>query len=88
MKREPWKFRTELIRNVADRFGITKTSPIPASPSLDLRHVSDDEPAVDANFREIMGNLIWIANQTRLDISNAVRAIAWFSHDPKTREGC
>ena len=38
---------------------------------------------VDANFREIVGSLMWIANQTRPDISNAVRAIAWFSHDPK-----
>ena len=38
---------------------------------------------VDANFREIVEILMWIANQTRPDISNAVRAIAWFSHDPK-----
>ena len=83
MKREPWKFRTELIRNVADRFGITKTSPIPASPSLDLKHVSDEEPAMNANFREIVGSLMWNANQTRPDISNAARAIARFSHDPK-----
>ena len=33
--------QTQFIRNVVDRFGITKTSPIPASPSLDLRYVSD-----------------------------------------------
>ena len=26
---------------------------------------------------------MWIANQTRLDIANAVRAVARFSHDPK-----
>ena len=32
--------QTQFIRNVVDRFGITKTSPIPASPSLDLRYVS------------------------------------------------
>ena len=75
--------QTQFIRNVVDRFGITKTSPIPASPSLDLRYVSDEEPVVDANFREIVGSLMWIANQTRPDISNAVRAIARFSHDPK-----
>ena len=75
--------QTQFIRNVVDRFGITKTSPIPASPSLDLRYVSDEEPVVDANFREIVGSLMWIANQTRPDISNAVRAIARFSHNPK-----
>ena len=30
--------QTRFIRNVVERFGITKTSSIPASPSLDLRH--------------------------------------------------
>ena len=75
--------QTQFIRNVVDCFGITKTSPIPASPSLDLRYVSDEEPVVDANFREIVGSLMWIANQTRRDISNAVRANARFSHNPK-----
>ena len=71
------------IRNVDDRFGITMTSPIPASPSLDLRHVSNEEPAVNTNFREIVTSLMQIANQTRPDTSNAVRAIARFSHDPE-----
>ena len=33
--------QTRFIRNIVERFGITKTSPIPASPSLDLRHVSE-----------------------------------------------
>ena len=75
--------QTQFIRNVVDRFGITKTSPIPASPSLDLRYVSDEEHVVDANFREIVGSLMWITNQLRPDISNAVRAIARFSRDSK-----
>ena len=34
--------QTQFIRNVVERFKITKTNPIPASPSLDLRHVSDE----------------------------------------------
>ena len=75
--------QTQFIRDIVDRFGITKTSPIPASPSLDLRHVSDKEPAVEVGFREIVGSMMCIANQTRPYISNAARAIAWFSHDPK-----
>ena len=64
--------QTLFIRNVVDRFGITKTSPIPASPSLDLRYVSDEEPVVDAKFREIVGSLMWIANQTRPDILSLI----------------
>ena len=46
-------------------------------------HVSEEETVVDVPFREIVGSLMWIANQTRPDIANAVRAIARFSHDPK-----
>ena len=74
---------TQFSRNVVDRFGITETSSIHASPPLDLRHVGDEESAVDANFREIEGSLMWIAIHTRPDISNVVRAIARFSHNPK-----
>ena len=59
--------QTQFIRNVVDRFGITKTSPIPGSPSLELRYVNDEEPVVDANVRENLGSLMWIAKQTRLD---------------------
>ena len=38
---------------------------------------------VDVPFREIVGSLMWIANQTRPDIGNAVGAVARFSHDFK-----
>ncbi|CAN0400117.1 unnamed protein product [Scytosiphon promiscuus] len=75
-------FHTQFVINVVDHFGITKTSPILASPALDLRYVSDKEPAVNANFREIVGSLKWIANQARPNISNAARATAGLSHDP------
>ena len=74
--------QTQFIQSVLNRFGVSKSSPVPATPSLDLRHVSE-ETVVDVPFREIVGSLMWIANQTRPDIANAVRAIARFSHDPK-----
>ena len=45
--------------------------------------MSDEDPAVDASYREMVGSLMWIAKQTRPDIANAVRAVARFSHDPK-----
>ena len=54
----------------------------PATPSLDLKHVSDEEIVVDVPFREIVGSLMWIATQTWPDIGNAVRAVVRFSHDP------
>ena len=38
---------------------------------------------MDVPFREIVGSLMWNANQSRADMPNAVRAIARFSHDSK-----
>ena len=75
--------QNQFIQSVLNRFGVSRCSPIPATPSLDLRHVSEQETVVDVPFREIVGSLMWIANQTRPDIANAVRAVARFSHDPK-----
>ena len=75
--------QTQLIRNAVERFGIMNASPIPAYPSLDLRHVSDEDPVVDANCRELVGSLMTIVNHTRPDIANTLRAVARFSHDHK-----
>ena len=36
-----------------------------------------------SSYREMVGSLMWIANQTWLDVANAVRPVAPFSHDPK-----
>ena len=71
------------IRSVLERFKICRTSSIPASPANDYRSVKEDEDAGDVPFREVVGSLMWIANQTRPDISNAVRAVARHSHEPK-----
>lgn len=39
-KRESWRrVLAQFVRDVVERFGITNTSPIPASPSLDSRYV-------------------------------------------------
>ena len=43
--------------------------------------MSDEDPVVDARYREVVGSLMWISN--RPDIANAVRAVAKFSHDSK-----
>ena len=39
--------QTQFIHSVLNRFNVTKNSAIPASPSLDLRYLSDDEAAVN-----------------------------------------
>ena len=50
---------------------------------MDPRPVNEQEDAAGVPFREVVGSLLWIANQTRPDISNAVLAVARHSHEPK-----
>ena len=35
--------QTQSIQSVLSRFGVSKSSSIPATPSLDLRHASEEE---------------------------------------------
>ncbi|CAN0511650.1 unnamed protein product, partial [Discosporangium mesarthrocarpum] len=42
----------------------------------------EDEPQGSEKYRELIGSLLWLANMTRPDILNAVRALARYSHDP------
>ena len=55
----------------------------PLSTDAFLEEVDEDEPDGVWPFRELVGSLMWLANQTRPDISNAVRAVARFAHAPK-----
>lgn len=43
----------------------------------------EDEDATGKPFREVVGSLMWIANQSHPDISNAVRAVV--RHSPATK---
>ena len=50
---------------------------------LKLEKFDADEPDVEEPFRSLVGQLMWLASQTRPDILNAVRAVARYSHAPK-----
>ena len=50
-----------------------------------LEEFDENEPDGVWPFRELVGILMWLANQTRPDISNAVRAAARFAHTPKLK---
>ena len=71
------------IRSVLERFNICRTSSIPASLANDNRSLKENEGTGDVPFREVVGSLMWIASQTRPNISNAVRVVARHSHEPK-----
>ena len=50
---------------------------------LKLHEFDKDEPDVDEPFRSLVGHLMWLANQTRPDIHNTVRAVSRYSAVPK-----
>ena len=70
------------VNKLLERFNITTTSPIPASPSNYLRPREETEAETEEPFREAVGSLMWVANMTRPDILNAVREVARHSHSP------
>ena len=81
--------QTRFIENMLSKFDVFAethgTSSLPAYTTADLRSIGDDEDATGKPFREVVGSLPWVANQTRPDISNAVRAVARHSHEPKLK---
>ena len=71
------------FESLVEMHGLTS---LPACTTIDLRSLSEeDEDATGKPFREVVGSLLWIANQSRPDISNAVRAVARHSHAPKMK---
>lgn len=69
--------------DVVAKFGVTRNKAIPMVVGLKLEEFDEDEPDVEEPFRSLVGHLMWLANQTRPDILNAVRAVARYSHAPK-----
>ena len=65
------------------KFGVTRGKPTHMVVGLRLDEFDQEEAEVQEPFRSLVGYLIWLANQTRPDILNAVRAVARYSHSPK-----
>ena len=73
------------IDKLTDRCNITKTSPTPACPSVDLMSRRDGERPCAEPYREAVGGLMWLANTSRPDIESAVRTVACFAQDPSVQ---
>ena len=67
---------------VVERFGVTTEFDTPSSTSVELLPRSEDEARTTEPYREAVGSLMWLANTTRPDLSQAVGAVARHSHDP------
>ena len=72
-----------VAEKIVAKFGVTQNKETPMVVGLKLEQFNADEPDVDEPFRSLVGHLMWLANQTRPDILNAVGAVARYSHSPK-----
>ena len=69
--------------NTAARFDVSSGRNTPLSIVLELEEFDKNEPVGDWPSRKLVGCLIWLANQTRPDIANAVRAVARYANQPR-----
>ena len=65
-----------------ERFDVQSESPIPACPTVELSPRNSDEPVSERPYKEAVGCLLWLANMTRPDIADSVRAVARYNIDP------
>lgn len=82
--RSPKVYQTATVDKMLDQFSITSPSPLPACSSTRLRAGGPDK-MFEGRYRQASGCLLWVANMSRPDISNAVREVARHVHDPKDR---
>ena len=67
------------------KIDVQSVSDIPASPGADLGSKRDEEPGGDWPVREPVESLTWLSTMTRPDITNAVRAVVHYAHEPTER---
>ena len=72
-----------VAEKIVVKFGVTQNRETPMVVGLKLEQFDADEPDVEESFRSLVGHLMWLVNQTRPDILNAVRAVARYSRTPK-----
>ena len=70
------------VDSLVEKFDVSTLSSIPACPTVELRPKGEDEVELKQPFREVVGSLMWLANMTRPDITDAVRAVARFTNEP------
>ena len=72
-----------VAEKIVAKFGVTQNKKTPMVVGIKLEQFDADEPVVEEPFRSLVRHLMRLANETRPDILNAVRAVARYSHAPK-----
>ncbi|CAN0507738.1 unnamed protein product, partial [Discosporangium mesarthrocarpum] len=57
---------------LCERFDVSLPNSLPGAPHQSILPRQEDEPQGSEKYRELIGSLLWLANMTRPDISNAV----------------
>ena len=70
-----------------NQFGVTAGRNTPLSTDVFLEEFDENNPDGVWPFRELVGSLMWLANQTRPDTSTAVRAVTRFAIPPSSSIG-
>ena len=69
--------------NTATKFGVSSGRKNPLEKGLKLDDFDKSEIDGDWPFRELVGCFMWLANQTRPDIANAMRVVARYTNSPR-----
>ena len=69
--------------NTALKFSVSSGRTNPLEKGFKLKEFDATEPEGGKPFRELVGCLMWLANQTHPDIANAVRAVARYTNLPR-----
>lgn len=77
--------QTASLDRVVQRFSVSITSHNPVSPPAALSREREEEESCCTIDRELVGGLMWIADDTRPDTLNAVRKVAGNVYDPSLR---
>ena len=64
-----------IAAGIVAKFGVIRGKSIPMPGDVNLHRFDRYHPDVDEPFRSLAGHLMWIANQTRPDILNEIRAV-------------
>ena len=80
--------QTAFVENLVSQYGISAVSDIAASPGVDLGPRVEGESGGNeefAEYRALVGSLMWLSVMTQPDIANALRACARHCHNPTAR---
>ena len=65
------------------KFRVTSVTSVPLKVGVELEEFDEDEETEGWPFRELVGDLMWLAISIRPDIFNAVRSVARYCSAPK-----